>query len=130
MRLVAVHEHPGIELKNFVIQIDYTVIPPKYVLRSIDEERSLPIWGSDNALARNKSLLQRVKNNRDKYSLIESIVVHGKGHTQLVMTTVISLWEKSGKRTTDGGDDHDDEDRPRSALQEVDDDLVCISFGR
>lgn len=94
----------------------------------MEEQHGLPIWGSDNAKARNETLLQRVKDNRDKYTLIESIVVHGKGHTQLVMTTVVSLWEKGGNRRANGHgghDDHDDEDGPRSALEEVDDEMVC-----
>lgn len=106
-------------MSNLIIQIGYAANPPHFEVRHIDEGHGLPIWGSDNALARNEALLQRVKDNRDKYTLIESIIVHGKRHIQLVETISVSLWAE-----------REYEDGPGYALQEVDGALVCSYFGR
>jgi len=73
--------------------------------------------GSVNAEARNDALLEKVRDNPEKYTLLESSIANGQDG-QLVMTLSKCFWddEKSGGGRIEGEekysdyDDHDDDD--------------------
>lgn len=88
LRGIAAREHEGVPLANFVVCIDYTVLPETYTLRLLTEEPgpySRQINGSANAEARNNALHDKAKKNPEKYVLIESTISNGRSD-QLVLT--------------------------------------------
>lgn len=84
-------DYPGTPAQGLVIRIDYTKQPESYTVKPLDGYKGPPIGGSANDEARNDALIEKVKNDQDRYTLIETIIAHGQWG-QLLMTVAPSLW--------------------------------------
>ncbi|TFK27569.1 hypothetical protein FA15DRAFT_666240 [Coprinopsis marcescibilis] len=91
-------EYPGVPLNQLYIAIDYTVNPNKFsVIPLADYETRTPATsGSPNSEARNDALIERVRENVGKFTLLQSRIANGQG-LQMVVTLISGkFWEQLG----------------------------------
>jgi len=74
--------------------------------------------GTANEEARNDALIEKVRDNQDKYTLLESKIANGQDG-QLVMTLCSSFWDKDCCTGSEEGfsDDDDDDPNPKTVLR-------------
>jgi hypothetical protein len=124
LQSLAAHEYPDTLVQGLVISIDYRVMPEKYSVQSIVGYRSPETMGTVNEEARNDALFEKVRDNQDRYTLLETMVVNGQD-AQLLITLCPSFWDKD---TLLGGNgqmeefmsDDDDDSNLKPALDEID----------
>ncbi|KAF8215211.1 hypothetical protein K438DRAFT_1561466 [Mycena galopus ATCC 62051] len=95
LRRLARSNYPNLRSCDLLIRIDYTVVPPAYSVVPLTEggRHDIPTNGSANAEARNDALLERVRENPDRFGLIQSKVENG-ATMQLVMSVVTgNFWQ-------------------------------------
>jgi hypothetical protein len=97
LRKIASTTYPSLTRTALIICIDYTVLPPKYSLVPIAEyeKHQPPTRGSSNAEARNEALIERARDNPEKFTIIQSKIANGQG-LQLVLTVVTGSFWKDG----------------------------------
>lgn len=112
LRNLAAREFPDTPAKGLVIRIDYGMLPEQYSVIPINGYNGPETCGSTNAEARNDALFEKVRDNQEKYTLLESLIANGQDG-QLVMTLCKSFWENDtgplGSRF-EGGEEYSDED--------------------
>ncbi|KIM77726.1 hypothetical protein PILCRDRAFT_11814 [Piloderma croceum F 1598] len=135
LRSLAAHEYPDALVQGLVIGIDYRVMPEKYSVQSIVGYRSPETIGTVNEEARNDALFEKVRDNQDRYTLLETKIVNGQD-AQLVITLCPSFWDKDtgllgGNGRIEGEEcisDDDDDSYPKPALDEIDELMVSILY--
>ena len=91
--------------------------------------------GTVNEEARNDALLEKVRDNQDKYTLLESKISNGQDG-QLIMTICSSFWDKDagllgGNGRIEGEEGSSDEDDPiPTAVDEVDELMVRMTLNQ
>ncbi|KAJ7256876.1 hypothetical protein B0H12DRAFT_1015743 [Mycena haematopus] len=96
LRRLASSTYPALRPCELLIRMDYTVVPPAYSVVPLAEadQQDIRTNGSANAEARNDALLERVRENPDRFGLIQSRIVHGVSG-QLVLSVVSgNFWEE------------------------------------
>ncbi|TFY60980.1 hypothetical protein EVJ58_g4795 [Rhodofomes roseus] len=86
-------EYPGKIKSHLVVCIDYCVVPTTYNLKPIEGYDTGPHSGSTNAQARNESMIEKVKDNPGKYTLIEARVANGQGMQCILTLATGKFWE-------------------------------------
>ena len=123
LRSTAAREYPNTPIQGLVICIDYGAIPEKYSVRPIVRHNGPETSGTVNEEARNDALFEKVRDNQDKYTLLESTIANGQDG-QLVLTMCSSCWQSDsgllgGNGRVAGQDefsDEDDDPSPKAAL--------------
>jgi hypothetical protein len=118
LRSIAAREFPNTPVQGLVICIDYRVIPENYSVRPVMEHSGTETSGTANEEARNDALIEKVRDNQDKYTLLESKIANGQDG-QLVMTLCSSFWDKDCCTGSEEGfsDDDDDDPNPKTVLR-------------
>ncbi|KAJ6453089.1 hypothetical protein C8R45DRAFT_1039529 [Mycena sanguinolenta] len=109
LRRLARSNYPTLRSCELLIRIDYTIVPPVYSVVPLTEadRHDTPTNGSPNAVARNDALLERVRENPDRFGLIQSKVVNGVA-LQLVLSVVTGNFWEHGDAEDFEFDDSDD----------------------
>lgn len=142
LRSMAAREYPNVDVKTLVICIDYQRSPTKYTLRPSTTRQIREISEIDiSTAARNDAIIEKVTENPEKYTLIESTIAYGL-RLQLVTTLVTSFWDRDtgplggeGRMDGEGGLEENDEGEdnpklePQLVFDEVDAMMVCGIFG-
>jgi hypothetical protein len=116
LRSLAALNYPDTLAQGLVIGIDYRVTPEKYSVKPIIGYNGPETSGTVNEEARNDALFEKVRDNQDKYTLLESKIANGE-ESQLVMTLCSSFWDKeglvgNGQIEGEGGSSDEDDDDP------------------
>lgn len=86
-------EFPGKDKSSIVICIDYCVLPVTFKLKPIEQYDVGPHTGSANAAARNETMIDKVKDNPGKYTLLEARVACGQGMHAILTLATGKFWE-------------------------------------
>jgi len=89
----AEQEHPGKIRTHLVVCIDYCAFPVTYGLTPIEHYDTGPHSGSTNAQARNEAMIDKVKDNPGKYTLIEARIANGQGMQAIMTLATGKLWD-------------------------------------
>jgi hypothetical protein len=121
---MATKEYPETVNTDLVVCIDYLVNPPKFSVVPIAEyDKHQPETDSTvNAEARNEALIERVRDNPGKFTVIQSKIANGRSK-QLVLTIVTGgFWQARQEAWVEDDADDGDDDLPpvRKNLDGVD----------
>ncbi|KDQ62795.1 hypothetical protein JAAARDRAFT_190070 [Jaapia argillacea MUCL 33604] len=80
LKMIAARDHPGVPYSRLVIVISYLVSPPSYTLEPLEGYTGVPRGCEDHMVVRaqSKPLIDTVKEDPTKHTLIESRVVFGE----------------------------------------------------
>lgn len=124
LRGLAKKEYPNLTYHDVVIKIDYTANPPTYKLTPLTEYNTGQTMGTANAEARNDALIEKVQENREKYTLLESLIAAGQGRTCVLTLGTGEFWVADkgliGGGLVEGENDDGEEPGPGTALDDVD----------
>ncbi|KAK7022297.1 hypothetical protein R3P38DRAFT_2628704 [Favolaschia claudopus] len=102
LRRLGRSSYPALRWCDLLIRIDYTVVPPDYSvvpLAEAEAERDrtgMQMNGFSNAEARSDALIERARQNPERFGLVQSKIVSGHG-MQLVLSAVTgNFWEENG----------------------------------
>ncbi|KAF9042001.1 hypothetical protein BDZ89DRAFT_1090120 [Hymenopellis radicata] len=136
LQRLAQKEHPNVKHSEFIICIDYTVLPPKYSLSLLaDYEKDQPkmsLNGSTNAEARNDSFVERARQHPGKFTLIQSRISNGTG-TQLVTSVRTgNFWHCEDDSFPPASDSEEDDmgDSEREEYRNRDTNVDAVDFSR
>ncbi|KAF7364695.1 hypothetical protein MVEN_00339100 [Mycena venus] len=122
LRRLARAKYPTLRSGELLICIDYTVVPSAYSVVPLTEadRHNLRTNGSANAEARTDALLERARENPDRFGLIQSKIVNGVG-LQLVLSVVTGDFWTEGFEFGDSEDfDGESESTRDRAVDDVD----------
>lgn len=130
LRRLAKKDYPNLTHDDLVIRINYAVVPPTYSLTTLDGYATGPAQASDNALARNDAMIEKVQQNRANFTLIESLVSCGQGKTCVLTLARRGFWTSDanllggghveGELVASDEEDDDDQDWQKTNIDEVD----------
>ncbi|KDQ55392.1 hypothetical protein JAAARDRAFT_195775 [Jaapia argillacea MUCL 33604] len=116
----------SLPLTSLAICIDYTSLPPKFSLKALsaynekNEERETT--GSETMEERNARMIERVRENGEKHTLVESVLCGGRGRVMLLTVTSgnVLVLGKSGPlgRVPSGGEWDEEEEEYGRDLSE------------
>ncbi|OSX68033.1 hypothetical protein POSPLADRAFT_1043193 [Postia placenta MAD-698-R-SB12] len=120
LRRRAVAEFSTVPRHRLVICIDYTVQPAVYSLRPLDTYNTGQTSGTANTEARNDALIEGVRENPERYALIESKIACGRSPQCVLTLATGAFWEwmaeqDSRSDSADVDDDSDFEDKMNDA---------------
>jgi len=114
LRDIAKKEHPTLAPTDLVIRVDYVQLPPVFRLAALDTYSTGPTNATVNAEARNDAIIEKVRENRENYTLLESAVASGQSITCVLTLATGSFWTSdehpTGGRECRCGCAKDDED--------------------
>ncbi|KAI0088570.1 hypothetical protein BDY19DRAFT_172115 [Irpex rosettiformis] len=113
LRGLAKKEHSGLTHQDVIIKINYTVHPPMYGLAPLTGYKTGLAQGKPNAEARNAALIEKVQQNRESYTLLESQISSGEGITCVLTLVCGDFWSSDGGLVGGGlveGENDSDED--------------------
>ncbi|KAJ7133445.1 hypothetical protein C8R44DRAFT_23723 [Mycena epipterygia] len=126
LRRLAHAEHPTLRTGELLIRIDYTVVPPTYSVIPLSEaDHDVHTAGSANAEARNDALLERARENPERYRLVQSRIANGAA-LQMVLSVVTGNFWEGGDAEGSLGESAEGEEGER----ETDADEVDLMMGR
>lgn len=82
---------------SLVICIDYCVLPATFDITPIEKYDTSDQAGSANALARNESMIAKVKDNPGKYSLLEARIASGDSMHAILTLVTGDFWRYDPK---------------------------------
>lgn len=120
LRRRAAAEFSTVPRHRLVICIDYTVQPAVYSLRPLDTYNTGQTSGTANTEARNDALIEGVRENPQRYALIESKIACGRSPQCVLTLATGAFWEwmaeqDSRSDSADVDDDSDFEDKMNDA---------------
>ncbi|KAF4599144.1 hypothetical protein EYR40_006234 [Pleurotus pulmonarius] len=100
---LAEKEYPDTPMTKLVACIDYDGPEPRYFLQPLAgfENNQPSLGGSNNAVARNEALIERVQTNEGRYSLFQSSIAYGET-SRLVLSMVNGEFWKMEPDMLDG----------------------------
>ncbi|KAF7427888.1 hypothetical protein PC9H_007105 [Pleurotus ostreatus] len=100
---LAEKEYPDTPMTKLVACIDYDRPEPRYFLQPLAgfENKQPSLGSSNNAVARNEALIERVQTNEGRYSLFQSSIAYGET-SRLVLSMVNGEFWKMEPQMLDG----------------------------
>ncbi|KAH8079436.1 hypothetical protein BXZ70DRAFT_996345 [Cristinia sonorae] len=113
-RKIMERDYPSASIHDFVIYMDYTVVPMKHSVKLLKGFDIGPTAGTDNAEARNEALVEKVQQNPTRFTLVESKISCGSSEQCVLTLATAGFWEKGSglegetEEAYEGVDDEED----------------------
>lgn len=134
LRSLGKEKFPGTPFHGLVVCIDYTECPAVFSVKRLEGYSPGETTGTTNSQARNDALIEKVQQNSEKYTLIESIVSCGQS-MQCVLTQATGAFWTSDNTLIGGGTMSEDSELEfgedtGTAVDEVDEMMVKMILNK